>query len=452
MTANTGKVLLILASKLGYQTRAFSQAAERLGVTVVFGTDRCHQLDDPWADGALALQFQSPHEAADVIAGAFHDKPPGAILALGDQPTVTAALAAEALGLPGNPPLAAEICRNKLIQRETLRRAGLAVPDFFALAPGISLEGALAEISFPCVVKPLSLAASQGVIRANNPAEFAAAVRRIRALLESPEIQMQRAARDKATDEPSDDAAARSREQTLLVEQYVPGAEVALEGLIVSTGGAMRLRTLAIFDKPDSLDGPFFEESIYVTPSRLPESLQPAVSECAELAASALGLRHGPLHAEFRIHEGRPWILELAPRPIGGLCSRALRFGDGEIGLEELLIRHALGLGGDGVVREECASGVMMIPVPRSGILEKVVGLEDAESTPLLSEIRITARLRDYLAAWPEGASYLGFIFARGDTPFAVESALRAAHAKLRFEFSPRLPVEHPVTGSIAAW
>jgi hypothetical protein len=455
MMTCSGKVLLILASKLGYQTRNFSQAAERLGVDVVFGTDRCHQLDDPWADGALALQFQFPRESADVVIRACRDNPPAAILALGDQPIVTAAFAAEALGLPGNPPLAAEACRNKLSQRETLRQAGLCVPTFFAMSANAAAENLTEGISFPCVVKPISLAASQGVIRANNPAEFVAAVRRIRALLESPEIQMQQGGPAHRKEEAAGNPAVRSQDEKLLVEEYIPGAEVALEGLMDVTPDGMRLRTLAIFDKPDPLDGPFFEEAIYVTPSRFPENIQDAVIECAELAARALGLRHGPLHAEFRIHEGRPWILELAPRPIGGLCARALRFGPDRmglpIGLEELLIRHALRLGGDQLMREDCASGVMMIPVPRSGILEKVGGLEEAEQTPLVSEIRITARLRDYIAAWPEGASYLGFIFARGDMPGEVESALRVAHARLKFELSPRLPVEHPVTGRIPA-
>jgi D-alanine-D-alanine ligase-like ATP-grasp enzyme len=444
MTTDAGKVLLILTSKLGYQTRSFSQAAERLSVRVVFGTDRCHQLDDPWADGALALRFQSPRESAEDIVRQFRDDPPDAILALGDQPTVTAAYAAQALGLPGNPPLAAEICRNKLSQREALRRAGLPVPGFFAMPAGMPPEEALARIWFPCVVKPVALAASQGVIRANNPSEFTTAVRRIRALLESPDIQMQN--RSVSSDEGGE---AAGNEDSLLVEEYIPGTEVALEGLMDASSDGMSLRTLAIFDKPDPLDGPFFEESIYVTPSRLPQDTQAAVSECAEAAARALGLRHGPVHAEFRIRDGRPCILELAPRPIGGLCARALRFGPGAIGLEELLIRHALRWGGHQLAREDCASGVMMIPVPRSGILEKIGGLDEAERMPLVSEIRITARLRDYIVVWPEGASYPGFIFARGDTPSEVESALRAAHAKLKFEFSPRLLVEHPVTGRI---
>ncbi|HET6200886.1 MAG TPA: ATP-grasp domain-containing protein, partial [Candidatus Acidoferrales bacterium] len=241
-----------------------------------------------------------------------------------------------------------------------------------------------------------------------------------------------------------------TREQSLgrlLIEEYIPGREVAVEGLLDQGN----FKVLAIFDKPEPLEGPYFEETIYVTPSRLSGAQQSALRDCAAHAVHALGLTHGPVHAEFRINERGPWVLEIAPRPIGGLCSRALRFGPKRISLEKLLLRHALGLGGTNVEREPDASGVMMIPVPRSGIFERVDGLEEAERVPSVTEIRITARLKDYVAAWPEGSSYLGFIFARAETPRDVEAALRAAHAKLFFEFSPRLPVEHPITGRISA-
>jgi predicted ATP-grasp superfamily ATP-dependent carboligase len=422
--------LLILASKLGYQTRSFAEAAEKLGVEVVFGTDRCHKLDDPWCDGALPLQFQNPSESAQEIAREFRDKPVNAILALGDRPTSTAAFAAQALGISGNPPEAVEACRNKLRQREILRAAGVPIPTFFAFFLGEDLATVLPRVKFPCVVKPLSLAASQGVIRANNSEEFTTAVRRIHALLESPDIQVLR--------EPNLDR--------VLVEAYIPGQETAVEGLVDSG----RLRVLAIFDKPDPLEGPYFEETIYVTPSRLPWKKLHAIAECAQRTVDALGLTSGPLHAEFRVNDAGPWVLEAAPRPIGGLCSRALRFGSQRISLEELLIRHELQLGGSDLAREDGASGVMMVPVPHSGIFERLEGLEQAEKTSGVAEIRITARLRDYVAAWPEGSSYLGFIFARGSSPEEAESALRAAHAKLHFIFSPRLPVEHPATGRIS--
>lgn len=423
--------LLILASKLGYQTRGFADAAAALGVEVHFATDRCHKLDDPWSDGAVPLHFEKPQDAAKEIIQRFASDPPDAILALGDRPTPTAAYAACALGIAGNAPEAVERCRSKLTQRETLHAVSLPVPEFMSLTLNESVENVVAQVKFPCVVKPLSLAASQGVVRADNEGQFRAAVLRIQLLLQAPEIQVTR--------EPD--------LNRLLIEQYIPGREVAVEGLLDQGN----LKILAIFDKPDPLEGPYFEETIYVTPSRLRSEQQSALRDCAARAVHALGLTHGPVHAEFRINQRGPWILEVAPRPIGGLCSRALRFGPQRISLEELLLRHALGLGGTNVEREPDASGVMMIPVPRSGIFERVEGLEEAGRAPSVTEIRITARVKDYVAAWPEGSSYLGFIFARAETPDEVEAALRAAHAKLLFEFSPRLPVEHPVTGRISA-
>jgi biotin carboxylase len=423
------KRLLILTSKLGYQTRGFADAAKTLGVDVVFGTDRCHQLDDPWGDSAHPLHFEAPQDAAMEIAEQLRGEPPDAIIALGDRTTPAAAYAARAFGIVGNPPEAVEACRNKLRQRRVLSAAKVLVPEFFSFAPSDKMEHVLARVQYPCVVKPLTLAASQGVIRANNAGEFEFAVKRIRFLLDSPEIQAQR--------EPGMDE--------LLVEKYIPGREVAVEGLL-ELG---KLRVLAIFDKPDPLEGPYFEETIYVTPSRLPDETQSTLVTALERSVRALGLVAGPIHAEFRVNEMGPWVLEVAPRPIGGLCSRALRFGPERISLEELLIRQALNMGGSYAEREEDASGVMMIPVPRSGIFEGIQGMDAAEAIPGIDQIVIAARPRDYIAAWPEGSSYLGFIFARRESPRDVEDALRAAHAELKFRFSPRLPVEHPISGRV---
>jgi len=425
------KRLLLLTSKLGYQARSFAEAAARLGVEVVFGTDRCHQLEDPWQDGALALHFENPQEAARSIESSALERPIHAILALGDRPTVAAALAARALGIRYNSPESVEACRTKLRQRQVLEAGGLPVPRFFSFALADDLAEVLPHATFPCVIKPLTLAASQGVIRANNTQEFAAAAARIRALLESPELQVTR--------EPGLDR--------LLVESYIPGDEVAVEGLL----DRGRLRILAIFDKPDALEGPYFEESIYVTPSRLSAGSQAAIAECAQRAVRALDLTHGPLHAEFRCNAQGPWILEAQPRPIGGLCSRVLRFGADRILLEELLVRHALGLPVSNLSREQAAAGVMMIPVPQSGIYEGVDGLDQAAAVARIESVEITARFHDYIAAWPEGASYLGFIFSRGQTPAEVEAALRKAHACLRFRLAPRLPTGHPVTGRLPA-
>ncbi len=424
------KRLMLFTAKLGYQTRSFEDAARKLSVQLVYVTDRCHQLEDPWGDQAIAVHFETPEAAAYIVMEALRGQDVSGILALGDRPAAAAAYAARGLGVRYNHPAAVEACRSKLRMKEVFRDAGLSVPWFRNLPIDPAPEPVLLGISYPCVLKPLSLSASQGVMRANNREEFLAATARVRRLLRSPEILATR----------------ESHLDQMLVEGYIPGREVAVEGLL--TDGA--LSVLAIFDKPDPLEGPYFEETIYVTPSRLPDSVQRAIEKCAGDAVRALGLSHGPIHAEFRINEDGVWPLEIAPRPIGGLCARALRFcldsASEPIGLEELLVRHALELPGCNSPRERMASGVMMLPVPKSGILEGVAGGEAARSIPGITELSITARPRDAIAAWPEGSSYLGFLFARGSTSEEVEQALREAHEKLSFTITPRLPVEHPVT------
>ncbi len=426
---NTRKRLLLFATKLGYQTRMFNAAAQKLGVDLAFITDRCNRLDDPWNDHAIGVHFENPETAAHSVLQAQRDLPVDGVLALGDRPSPTAAYVARSLGILHNHPASVEACRNKLRMREVLRDAGLPVPPFRSVALHPLPEPALLGIAFPCVLKPLSLSASQGVVRANNREEFLAGTTRLKHLLESPEIR--------ATHEPGLDH--------MLVESYLPGREVAVEGLV--TEGEPRI--LAIFDKPDPLEGPYFEETIYVTPSRLPAHEQHAIQKSFLDSVRSLGLTHGPVHAEFRLNDQGVWPIELAPRPIGGLCAQALRFKISDttetIGLEELLLRHALNLPGAIASRESAASGVMMIPVPHSGILERIDGKEEARRVAGITGLEITARLHDYIAAWPEGSSYLGFLFAHANDPASVEASLRQAHAKLHFTLTPRLPVEHPL-------
>ena len=424
--------VLLFATKLGYQTRSFQAAADKLGVTLAYVTDRCSRLDDPWNDQALAVHFEMPEGAAGTVLEAQRGQPVDGILAVGDRPTITAAYVARGLALVHNHPASVEACRNKVRMREVLRDGGLPVPWFRSVQLQPPPEPSLLGITYPCVLKPISLSASQGVERANNRGEFAAGAARLKRLLDSPEILAIRE---------------RNRDH-MIVEGYVEGKEVAVEALL--TDGT--LRVLAIFDKPDPLEGPYFEETIYVTPSRLGPAEQCGIETSLLACIRAIGLTHGPVHAEFRLHEEGIWPIEIAARPIGGLCARALRFAleSGEwIGLEELLLRHALGLPGAEARREEIASGVMMIPVPRSGVFEGVEGEGAARATEFVTSLEITARLHDYIAAWPEGSSYVGFLFARAQEPAQVEHALREAHGKLRFTLTPRLPVEHPVTHTV---
>jgi biotin carboxylase len=295
--------------------------------------------------------------------------------------------------------------------RRCLAGAGVPVPRFRLVSLADDPAIRAVEVDYPCVLKPLALSASRGVIRANDAREFVAAFRRIAAILESVEA-------------PLPDEARRA----LLVEEFVPGREVALEGLLI--GGT--LHVLAIFDKPDPLDGPFFEETIYVTPSRLTEPVQAAVAAVARDACSALGLTEGPIHAELRVNERGPFVLEIAARSIGGLCSRTLTFGTG-LSLEELILCHALGRPLESLEREPRAAGVMMIPIPRAGRLAAVHGTDEAAAIDGIEEVAITMHPGQDVVPLPEGWQYLGFIFARAETPAAVERALRHAHARLHF-------------------
>ena len=275
-------------------------------------------------------------------------------------------------------------------------------------------------VRYPCVLKPLFLNASRGVLRANDPGEFTAAFGRIRNLLHRPAVR-------KALVEHGDDAA-----RTILVEDYLPGVEVSLEGVLVDGD----LRTLAMFDKPDTPDGPTFEETLFVTPSRLPHEIRSAVVAEVATACDALGLREGPVHAELRVQDGVPWILEVAARTIGGLCARALRFGAG-ISLEQVVLRHALGLPLGEIVREADASGVLMLPVPRAGRLRDVRGVDTARAVEGIEDVRITVERGGAIEPAPEGNRYLGFVFARAPTPEAVERALREAQARLEVHIDP---------------
>src|SRR5216110_2726755 len=410
--------LLLLLPTVTYRTVAFIEAARRLGVAVTVASERPSTFERANHAGLVTFDFADTAHAAEQARAFARTHLVHGVVAVDDDTAVVAAAIAEELGLRGNPVAAARAARDKHRQRQLLAAAGVAVPRFELLPTAADPERAARGASYPCVLKPSCLSASRGVIRADTPAEFVAAFERIKRILEQ--------------------AAPASR--SLLVEEFVPGREVAVEGL-VSKGA---LQVFAIFDKPDPLDGPFFEETIYVTPSRLARTTQQEIAACAQAAVDAFGLRDGPIHAEVRHNDRGAWLIELAARPIGGRCSGALRFeireagsGKRETSLEEIIIRHALGMELPTLEREGQASGVMMIPVPGAGVLRDVRGVGAAQAVPLVEEVVITMHPGQPLVPWPEGSRYPGFIFARGGTSEAVEAALRAAHAQLELLTEP---------------
>ena len=412
--AGRRKRVLLLAAPATYRAGAFADAATAADVEVLRGVDLPPALAAQWPS-SLSFDFSDPEAAADNIAAYAQSTPLDAILALDDSAALVAALASARLGLRHNPARAALAARDKGVMREALAAGGVPVPTFWRFDRDADAARVAARVGYPCVVKPLRLSGSRGVIRANDPDQFVAAFARLRRLLE-------------AEGGPGSDE--------ILVEDYLPGVEVALEGLL--TEG--ELHTLALFDKPDPLEGPFFEETIYVTPSRLAPEAQAAIAEMTARALAAIGLREGPVHAELRFNERGPWLLEVAARSIGGLCSSVLQFGT-DVCLEELILRHAAGLELPDMARTGRAAGVMMIPIPRGGVLRGYQGVEQARAVPGIEGVEITARTHYPLVPLPEGASYLGFIFAHAETPAEAEAALRAAHACLRFDIAPEIPL-----------
>jgi biotin carboxylase len=406
--------LLLLLPTTTYRTEDFLDAARTLGVDIVCASEKPSTFEVHAPDHLLTLDFTDPDGAATKVAELAARRPLRAVVGVDDLTTVAAAAIAERLGLRTNAVAAVTAARDKFQMRQCLAAAGVPIPRFRRIAlkddPFLAARG----VQFPCVLKPLALSASRGVIRANNVDQFMAAFRRIAALLARDDVEV------------SGDAA-----QYLVAEEYVPGLEVALEGLLL--GGT--LHTLALFDKPDPLEGPYFEETLYVTPSRLPTAVQGAIERVAATACTALGLVEGPVHAELRFNDAGPWVLEVAARSIGGLCSRTLRFGTG-MTLEEIILRHALGWPIETLTRERRPAGVMMIPIPRAGRLQAVRGQASAQSVAGVEDVTLTAHVGQELVPLPEGWQYLGFIFARAETPDAVEAALRDAHARLKFEIA----------------
>ena len=414
--------LLLLIPTTSYRVADFLDAACRLNVAVAVGSNQRHVLE-AFADGlTVTIDFLDPEKGVREICAYARDHPLSAVLGVDEETTVLAAKASKALGLAHNAPESVEATANKFRFRTVLANSGLLTPPFSLLTVDADPERAAREATYPCVLKPPMLSASRGVIRADSPDQFVTAFHRITRILEQPDV-----------------VTLGDTAKYILVEGYVPGREVALEGLL--DGG--QLKVLALFDKPDPLEGPFFEETIYVTPSRLPKSWQSRITDATLQAVAALGLKDGPIHAELRLNDQGPWVIEVGARSIGGLCARALRFGAG-ISLEELILSHVLGLPIETMAREDKATGVMMIPIPQAGVLESVGGLEAARRVSGVDDVTITIPMGQEVVPLPEGNKYLGFIFARGDSPEAVEAALRKSHHCLRFRIGPKLKQNIP--------
>lgn len=402
--------MLLIAPPTSYRISAYYDAARRLGVDLVVASRGEHSLIPEIASG-IQIDIDAPDAAVDILSTASKSRPFDAVVATDDATVELASRVAARLGLPHNPVSAVRIARRKDLAREALASAGLPVPAFRRIDLHGDVETQVRDLEFPVVVKPLALSGSRGVIRADDPGQCRAACRRVAPLI---------------ADLPDGE-----ERRFVLAESFLPGDEYALEGLLVNGN----LELLAIFDKPEPLNGPYFEESYYLTPTRLPRGTRVALRRQVEQACRAYGLMQGPIHAELRLVKDRPYVIEIAARSIGGDCARLFRFGTGT-GLEDIILRQAMGEAPSPAVSDG-AAGVLMIPVPGAGVLRRVEGVLAARRVPAVEDVVIAIREGYELVPLPEGGSYLGFIFARAETPAEVEQALRSAHACLNFVLAP---------------
>ena len=408
------KKLILLLPTTGYRNQDFLDAADKLQIDVIPVANYCHKLAPAWGLSPLqAVEFDRPQTALASLVASLGDQAPDAVLAVDDMGLELACLLNKHFCLPGNPLSAIQILRDKLLFRSLLHHYQLPCPEFVHLPEATDVPEA---IRFPVVVKPRRLSGSRGVIRANNALELRAVVQRVRRI----NAQADRLA----------------GKLGILIESFIPGEEFAVEALLRNG----KLHILACFAKPDPLNGPYFEETLYVTPSGISAATQQAIHEHIEKAVAAAGLVSGPIHAELRINPAGVWLLEIAPRSIGGLCGRILRYIL-DITLEEFILRDALGLTLPNKLNTS-ALAVMMIPIPQRGILRAVTGMELARATPYIVDLEVTAERGQLLVPLPEGSSYLGFLFAQAPTPEAAATSLRLAHAQLRFDIAAEVPLE----------
>jgi biotin carboxylase len=404
----TGRVLLLIPTS-SYRTEAYVDAAGRLGAPLTVASEHDSAFSHPDDPGLLTLDFGDANAVVSTVR-AFHERHPiAAVVGVDDDTVAVAAEIGAALGLRHNPPVAARAAGDKYRQRMLLHDAGVPVPGFCLVDADTPPERVAATTRYPAVLKPLRLSASRGVMRVNDAEELVVARERLLRLLAEPDVR------------------AIGDADAFLVEDFVPGREYAVEGLMVDG----QLHVLTVFDKPDPLDGPFFEETIYLTPTGAPAEVERRLVECVDRAVHAIGLREGPVHVEVRDDGEETWLIELAARSIGGRCAAALRFGaEGDVSLEEVVLAAAR----DGTrppERAPGASGVMMIPIPQEGWLRSVDGTAEALAVPGVERVDITVHPGQYVRRLPEAARYLGFLFARGRESAAVEGALRTAHDRV---------------------
>jgi len=405
--------IVLICPHSSYRLGPYLRAAENLGIHVLVVSQGEYSLVSAVASG-IHVDFSKPEEALKKINSAIVDSQLLAVLGIDDMTVELAARVSASQGLMHNDIKASQYTRRKDLAREVLQGSGVLIPEFRCVNLGALIENPSSPIAYPCVIKPISLSGSRGVICVHNAQDLKQAGEAIQAILD-------------------DEILSDDEKQSVLIEQYIPGYEFAFEGMLHQG----KLQCLALFDKPDLMEGPYFEETYYITPSRLSKNLQQKIKETVLRACQGYGLKEGPVHAEVRIHEDEVWFMEMASRTIGGQCAQSLQYATG-LSLEEMVIQNALGKEIQTGENTQ-AAGVLMIPITKRGLLRRVEGIMEASKVEYIEELEISISEGYELVPLPQGRSYLGFIFSKAPTPALAEQALRDAYKKLKIITSPVL-------------
>ena len=402
-------VILIIPSA-SYRTGPFMNAIKKLDLKVLVISDKSQVFSGKYPDNLIIINFNHWKDKSVEISKWAKNNGLKAVIGVDEESIVLAANLSNFLNVDHNSIESVLLTKNKYLMRTELIKTGLCSPWFKIFSIYESSNKIINEISFPCVIKPTFLSGSRGVMRVNTKKELSEGIKTLNELLSLDELRKR----------------GGKQSDYIMIEEYIPGKEVAIEG-IVSEG---KLTMLAIFDKPELLEGPTFEETIIVTPSVLTKKIQYSLLETLQVVVKALGIVKGPVHAEARINRNGNYILECASRSIGGLCSKVLEF-QGGISLEELILRSYLGRNIEKSKLIGNARGVMMMPTEKKGILKEIGGVKDALVVKGVTDLQITVKPGEKLQPLPKGDRYLGFIFAGGNNQEFVINALKNAWSKI---------------------
>lgn len=395
-------------------------------ILFVKGSRACVREESLTAARQLGLRpttvaVQPPEQAIEQALRLHEQTSIGAVLGYEEDATLTVAHIAAALGLPAHPVAAAEAALDKPMMKQRFAAAGIPAADFIVAADEDEAVAWAEAGGYPVVVKPCRGSASQGVIRANDEHTLRQAYRRLRRIIRDHEL-------DNGGRPPS----------AHLVERYLPGSELSCE-LLLQYGAP---EVITEFGKPLPLTGPYFEESIYLTPPALGAALRREVHELSMAAAKALGFYHGPAHCEIRLTPDGPKVLEIAGRLLGGACAGSFRDRLGE-DLDALLLRSALGerITLPAPADDAPTVGALMIPVPGEGRVVAVRGDDGARRVPGVRDVSLQTEPGEIVVPFPEQACYaVGFVSASGPDEAAVVGSLGQAAAQISLELTPLRP------------